>query len=63
MPNTNDDTMPIDTNDNNYNTIKSIPQEAEVEDVSMADNISFMLASIHKRIGQYKRTMATHPPN
>ncbi|CAI9283145.1 unnamed protein product [Lactuca saligna] len=63
MPNTNYGTMPIDTDDSNYNTIKNIMQEVEVEDVSMADNISFMLASIHKRIGKYKRTMATHPRN
>lgn len=41
----------------NSKILKNILQDATVEDQSMEDNISFMLGSIHKRIGKYKRTM------
>ncbi|CAI9279097.1 unnamed protein product [Lactuca saligna] len=37
--------------------LKTILQDTKEEDQSMEDNISFMLGSIHKRIGKYKRTI------
>ncbi|CAI9286446.1 unnamed protein product [Lactuca saligna] len=38
-------------------TLHNIFEKAKTEDQSIEDNISFMLGSIHKRIGKYKRTM------
>ncbi|CAI9289733.1 unnamed protein product [Lactuca saligna] len=41
----------------NSKILKNILEDSTIEDQSMEDNISFMLGSIHKRIGKYKRTM------
>lgn len=44
-------------NNDSYEILKNILEEAKVEDLSMQDNISFMLGSIHKRIGKYKHVI------
>lgn len=43
--------------DPDVQTLQSIFEKAKIEDLSMQDNVSFMLGSIHKRIGKYKRAM------
>lgn len=50
-------TIPIEEDDTNYNITKEVLEDANMENMSMQDNTSFMLASIHKRIGKYKQMM------
>lgn len=50
-------TIPIEEDDTNYNITKRVLEDANMENLSIQDNTSFMLASIHKRIGKYKQLM------
>ncbi|CAI9277033.1 unnamed protein product [Lactuca saligna] len=42
-------------------TLHNIFEKAKTEDQSIQDNVSFMLGTIHKRIGKYKRGMKDTP--
>lgn len=40
----------------NYKILKTIIEDMKVKDLSMEDNISFIIASIHKRITLHLRS-------
>ncbi|CAH1440062.1 unnamed protein product [Lactuca virosa] len=49
--------IPIEEDDTNYNITKEVVGDAKMENMSMQDNTSFMLATIHKQIGKHKQVM------
>lgn len=49
--------LSIEENSSNYKIIKDLLEDANTENLSIQDNTSFMLGSIHKRIGKYKQLM------